>query len=215
MVQKPHMPPRDENAVDIRRRRFLTAAVSVVGGGVVVATAIPIIDTMNPSAAARAAGVPIEVDVSKIAPGQLITVTWRSRPVWVLHRSKEQLATLPTLDSELKDPKSEEPQQLPLYRNEARSIKPEIFVAVAICTHLGCVPMYRPDVAPADLGPTWKGGFFCPCHGSRFDLAGRVFDGSPAPLNLPVPPYYYVKDMVLRIGELKDGSQQDWLPLVW
>ena len=127
----------------------------------------------------------------------------------------KQLATLPTLDDKLKDPNSDEPQQLAECKNSYRSIKPEYFVVVDICTHLGCTPIYRPDVAPVDLGPTWKGGFFCPCHGSRYDLAGRVMDGSPAPLNLPVPPHFYLSNTLIRIGELDDGSEQNWKPETW
>jgi ubiquinol-cytochrome c reductase iron-sulfur subunit len=200
---------------DHSRRRFLVAATSVVGGAGLVAAAVPFVSYMEPSDRARAAGAPIQVDVSKLEPGQLITVQWRSRPIWVLHRTKDQLKVLPSLDSECKDPKSAEPQQLPVCQNGYRSERPEHFVAVAICTHLGCIPTYRPTIAPQDLGPSWKGGFFCPCHGSRYDLAGRVFHGSPAPLNLPVPPYYYVSDTVLRIGETGNGKDQNWHPQTW
>jgi ubiquinol-cytochrome c reductase iron-sulfur subunit len=201
--------------INLRRRRYLTAATSVAGAGIVVAALIPFVESMNPSARARAAGAPVEADISKLEPGQLITVLWRSRPVWILHRTDAQLQTLPAVEPRLKDPDSSAPQQLPEYQNQYRAIKPKYFVAVAICTHLGCVPTFRPDTAPADLGPTWKGGFFCPCHGSRFDLAGRVFKGSPAPLNLPVPPYFYVSDTVLRIGETRNGQHQNWHPVIW
>ncbi len=204
-----------DDQVDRSKRRFLVATTSVVGGAGIVAAAIPFISYMEPSAKAIAAGAPIEADISKIEPGQLITVQWRSRPIWILHRTKDQLKVLPSLNSICKDPDSKEAQQLPSCANVNRSEKPEHFVAVAICTHLGCVPTYRPEIAPADLGPNWKGGFFCPCHGSRYDLAGRVFDGSPAPLNLPVPPYFYKSDTVLRIGETGDGKNQNWHPETW
>ena len=143
------------------------------------------------------------------------TVAWRSRPVWILRRTRDALDTLSALDSRLADPHSLQPQQLPACQNEYRSIKPEYFVAVGICTHLGCVPTFRPDAAPSDLGPDWVGGFFCPCHGTRYDLAGRVFKNSPAPLNLPVPPYHYVTDALLRVGETAGGKEQQWQPATW
>ncbi len=201
--------------VDLRRRRFLTAATTVVGSVGIGALAVPFISSMEPSAAAQAAGAPVEVDVSKVEPGALITIKWRSRPVWILHRTPAQLKRLPELAPRLKDPQSEQAQQIPSCRNVHRSLKPEYWIAVGICTHLGCVPTFRPQVAPPDLGPTWPGGFLCACHGSRYDLAGRVFNGSPAPLNLPVPPHYYAQPGTVRIGELSDGSEQNWHPLGW
>jgi ubiquinol-cytochrome c reductase iron-sulfur subunit len=201
--------------VDLRRRRFLTAAVSSVGGTSVAITAVPFIKSMEPSARAKGAGEPIDIDVSKVEPGQLITFPWRSRPVWVLHRTPEQLAVLPSLNGQLRDPLSKEPQQVPYSQNIHRSIKPEYFVCVGICTHLGCIPVYRPEVAAPDLGPDWKGGFFCPCHGSFYDLAGRVFQGVPAPLNLPVMPHFYISEAVLRIGIDKDGKNSNWQPDTW
>lgn len=201
--------------VDIKRRRFLVSLTSFYGGALVAAASLPFISSMEPSTAAVVAGAPIETDISKIEPGELITVTWRSRPVWILHRTPAQLQELPKLDPDLRDPHSKEPQQIPACVNGHRSLKPEYLVCVAICTHLGCVPTYRPDIAPPDLGPSWEGGFFCPCHGSRYDLAGRVFDGSPAPLNLPVPPHYYLNSTTLRIGELKGGKDQAWHPSTW
>ena len=203
-------PPADRG-----RRRFLVAAASVVGAGGVAAAAYPFVWSMWPSARAEAAGAPVEADFSKLEPGQLMTVKWRSKPVWILRRTDNQLKTLPAMDARCKDPKSQQPQQFPPAQNEHRSLKPQIFTCVAICTHLGCVPTYRPQVAPPDLGPKWKGGFFCPCHGSRYDLAGRVLDGSPAPLNLPVMPYYFISDTVMRIGETKDGKFQNWKPNTW
>lgn len=201
--------------IDYDRRRFLVRLSSIYGGALAAAASIPFIRSMEPSDAALAAGAPIETDIAKLAPGELITVTWRSRPVWVLHRTRTQLQELPKLDSRLSDPYSKQPQQIPACANGYRSLKPEYFVCVGICTHLGCVPTYRPDIAPPDLGPSWEGGFFCPCHGSRYDLAGRVFNGSPAPLNLPVPPHYYLNKTTLRIGELKGGKDQGWQPSTW
>jgi ubiquinol-cytochrome c reductase iron-sulfur subunit len=190
--------------VDLKKRRILTAATSVVGAVGVAYLAAPFISSMEPSAKAKAAGAPVEADISKMEPGQLIRVKWRGKPVWVVYRTEQNLKDLPTLDDQLRDPNSEQPQQPPYCKNEVRSIKPKYFVAVGICTHLGCSPTYRPDVAPADLGEDWKGGFFCPCHGSRFDLAGRVFKGVPAPLNLVIPKHQYLSEIKLLIGE--DGG---------
>lgn len=189
------------DGVDPSRRRFLTAAATVVGGVGTVFTLVPFVKSMNPSARAQAAGAPVEVDISKLEPGQKINVEWRGKPVWVVRRTPEMLEALPTLDATLADPKSEAPQQPDYAKNEVRSIKPEVLVLIGICTHLGCSPTYRPEVAPEDLGAEWKGGFFCPCHGSKFDLAGRVYSGVPAPTNLIVPPHRYVGDSVILIGE--------------
>lgn len=200
---------------DLRRRRWLLAATGVVGGSGVVAAALPFVLFLEPSARSRAAGAPIEVDISKLEAGQMLTVSWRSRPILIVHRTRQQLDRLPSLDDRLRDPDSQAAQQLPQYRNRYRSLKPPYLVAVGICTHLGCIPTFRPDVAPGDLGPRWVGGFFCACHGSRYDLAGRVYDGSPAPYNLPIPPYFFLNDTVLRIGELQDGSEQNWTPVIW
>jgi ubiquinol-cytochrome c reductase iron-sulfur subunit len=193
------------NEVNPSRRRFLTAATTVIGGVGVGFALVPFISSMAPSAKARAAGAPIRADISKVEPGQMIRVKWRGKPIWVVNRTKEMLDVLPTLDGELRDPDSLEPQQPPYAKNGYRSIKPEYLVLIGICTHLGCSPTYRPDIAPADLGKDWKGGFFCPCHGSRFDLAGRVFKGVPAPLNLVVPPYRYLSDTEIEVGN--DGGQ--------
>lgn len=198
-----------------RRRRFLVKATTVIGGAGLATASLPFILSMWPSARTLAAAAPVNVDLSKLEVSQMLTVSWRQRPVMILRRSQRQLDTLASLDAQLKDPNSDSAQQLPIYRNEHRSIKPEYFVAVAICPHLGCVPNYRPQVAPTDLGPAWKGGFYCACHGSRYDLAGRVMNGSPAPLNLPVPPHFFVSDTLLRIGELEDGSERNWHPSIW
>ena len=186
------------------RRRFLTAATTVVGGVGVAFALVPFISSMQPSAKARAAGAPVRADISKLEEGQMIRVKWRGKPVWVVNRTPDMLDTLPTLNEQLRDPTSQESEQPKYAQNEVRSIKPEILVAIGICTHLGCSPTYRPDVAPADLGADWMGGFFCPCHGSRFDIAGRVYAGVPAPTNLPVPPHRYLSDTEILIGE--DGG---------
>ncbi len=167
--------------VNKNRRRVLIAATSVVGAVGAGFAAVPFIASMNPSAKARAAGAPVEADISKLEPGALLRVKWRGKPIWIVNRTPEMLAALPTLDPELTDPNSEVPQQPEYCKNPTRSIKPEYLVAIGICTHLGCSPTFRPEVAPDDLGPNWKGGFFCPCHGSRFDLAARVFKGVPHP----------------------------------
>ena len=183
------------------RRRFLTAATTVVGAVGAGFALVPFISSMQPSAKARAAGAPVRADISKIELGQMIRVKWRGKPVWIVNRTPQMLETLPELDPLLRDPESLEPQQPEYAQNEYRSIKPEYAVLIGICTHLGCSPTFRPDVAPVDLGPEWLGGFFCPCHGSRFDLAGRVYKGVPAPLNLVVPPYRYLSDTEIIIGE--------------
>jgi len=195
------MSATENSDVDTDKRRFLVAATSIVGGVGVAATAIPFLMSMWPSERAKAAGAPVEVDVSKMEMGQKIDVEWRGKVVWLVKRTPDMLASLPKLDSRVADPKSEQSQQPKDCKNEYRSIKPELWVAVGICTHLGCSPTYRKEIAPADLGPDWLGGFFCPCHQSKFDLAGRVFKGVPAPLNLVVPPYKFVSDALVLIGE--------------
>jgi ubiquinol-cytochrome c reductase iron-sulfur subunit len=189
------------NDVNPSRRRFLTAATTVIGGVGVAFALVPFISSMQPSAKARAAGAPVRADISKLEPGQMIRVKWRGKPVWIVDRTQEMLDTLPTLDSQLRDPASLQSEQPDYARNELRSIKPKYLVLIGICTHLGCSPTYRPDIAPADLGKEWKGGFFCPCHGSRFDLAGRVYSGVPAPTNLPVPPHRYLSETEILIGD--------------
>ena len=193
--------------VDRRKRRFLVAATSVAGGVAGVAVAVPFVASMNPSARARAAGAPVEVDVSKVEPGMMVTVEWRGQPVWVVHRTKEMIDSLPTLDRVVADPKSSMPMQPDYAKNEVRSIKPEYLVLVGICTHLGCSPSQKlAPGAESGLGEDWPGGFFCPCHGSKFDLAGRVYKGVPAPANLKVPPYAYLSDTRLLIGEDSKGA---------
>jgi ubiquinol-cytochrome c reductase iron-sulfur subunit len=154
-----------------------------------------------PSERAKAAGAPIEVDISKIEPGQKINVEWRGKVCWLVNRTQEMLASLPKLDERVADPKSNVPQQPAYCKNETRSIKPNLWIAVGICTHLGCSPTFRPELAPADLGAVWLGGFFCPCHQSKFDLAGRVFKSVPAPTNLVIPPHKYLSDTRVVIGE--------------
>lgn len=193
-----------EDSVDNGKRRFLVGATSVVGGIGVVAAATPFVMSFWPSERAKAAGAPIEVDISKIEPGQKIDVEWRGKVVWLINRTRPMLDALPKLDSKLADPASTAPQQPAYCQNPYRSLKESMWVAVGICTHLGCSPTYRPDIAPADLGPDWMGGFFCPCHQSKFDLAGRVYKGVPAPTNLVIPPYRYVSDTRIVIGE--DGK---------
>ena len=190
--------------VDLKKRRMLTAATSVMGAVGAAYVAVPFLASWQPSARAKAAGAPVEADISKLEMGAMLRVKWRGKPVWIVRRSEEMLASLATLTDTLRDPDSNESLQPEYCKNEARAIKPEYFVGVGICTHLGCSPTYRPDVAPADLGADWKGGFFCPCHGSRFDLSGRVYAGVPAPTNLEIPPHQYLSDTNLLIGE--DGG---------
>lgn len=189
--------------VDRGRRRFLTATASVVGGAGVVAAAIPFVAYMTPSDRARAAGAPVEADISKLEPGMKANHKWRGQVVWVVYRTERMLESLEKLNDQVVDPLSKNnPDQQPEYaQNIYRSIKPEYFVAVGLCTHLGCSPTYRPEVAPADLGQDWLGGFFCPCHGSRFDMSGRVYKGVPAQDHLLVPPYRYMSDSLILIGD--------------
>jgi ubiquinol-cytochrome c reductase iron-sulfur subunit len=195
-----------QEGVDLKKRRFLTATTAVVGAVGVGFAAVPFIANWNPSQRAKAAGAPEEADISGLELGGLLRVKWRGKVCWVVHRTEQNIKDLPTLDPQLADPKSEVPHQPPYCKNELRSIKPEYFVAIGICTHLGCSPTYRPDIAPADLGDDWKGGFFCPCHGSRFDLAGRVFKGVPAPTNLVIPPHKYKTDELIVIGVDQEGT---------
>lgn len=184
------------------RRKFLTAATSAVGVAGVVGIATPFVGSWNPSAKAKAAGAPVKQDVGKLEPGQMINVEWRGKPVYILHRTPEQLANLESLNGELKDPFSEIPDSQPAaVSGIERALRPEILVIEGLCTHLGCAPKFRPEVGAADLGgDAWLGGFFCPCHGSKFDLSGRVYSGVPASQNLIVPPYSFEDDNVIVIG---------------
>lgn len=192
------------DGVNEGRRRVLTALTSVVGAAGVVGAAVPFVNSWNPSAKAKAAGAPVEQNISKLEPGQMITVEWRGKPVYVVRRTQEALDSLDEVKARLRDPDSSESAQ-PLYATNtvrAREKREEIFVMLAICTHLGCAPEYRPEVGDATVGDAdWVGGFFCKCHGSKFDLAGRVFRGVPAPTNLEIPPYMFLSDDVLLIGE--------------
>jgi ubiquinol-cytochrome c reductase iron-sulfur subunit len=194
------------DGVNKSRRRLLIGATSVVSAFGAVGAAVPFVASWTPSAKARAAGAPVKVDISKLESGQQMVIAWRGKPVWVVRRTQESLDSLSALGAILADPDSvnaKQPDYIPAGPN--RSLRPEIIVMTGLCTHLGCSPTYRPEVAPADLGPDWKGGFFCPCHGSRFDLSGRVYAGLPAPDNLEIPPHYYISDTVILIG--KDGDK--------
>lgn len=192
--------------VDQGKRRFLIAATAAMGGVAGAAVAVPFIGSMLPSERAKAAGAPVEVDISKIEPGAMITVEWRGKPVWIINRTKEMLDSLPKLSDKLSDPDLGVPQQPEYAKNATRSRKPELMVLVGICTHLGCSPTSKLKAAEEGMGSDWLGGFFCPCHGSKFDLAGRVFKGSPAPINLEVPPHFYISDARLLIGEDGKGA---------
>ena len=190
------------NSVD--RRRFLTTAASIVGGAGAVATTIPFISTMSPSAKTRAIGAPVEIDIGDLQPGELKIEQWQGKPVWILRRSREALNALDTItDSDLRDPDSERDQQPEYAKNEYRSIKPEFLIVIGLCTHLGCSPTFVPreEGASHNLSSDWKGGFFCPCHGSRFDMAGRVYSGVPAPTNLVVPPHMFLSETKILVGD--------------
>ena len=191
----------DDQTVNPGRRKFLVAATSAMGAVGAVAVATPFVGSWNPSAKAKAAGAPVRVDVSKVRAGEQIRAEWRGKPVFVLRRTDANLASLDALDERVADPQSANDQQPSYVDSKTRSIKPEIFITVGICTHLGCSPQFRPEVGPADLGADWQGGYFCPCHGSKFDLAGRVYKSVPAPLNLVVPPHRYETDSIVVIGE--------------
>ena len=189
------------DGVNKGRRRLLVGATSAVGAVGAIGAAVPFVASWHPSAKAKAAGAPVRADISKLEPGQQMIVEWRGKPVWVVRRTTEALANLEKLNDRLADPASDAPQQ-PDYvpSTPARALREEIMVMVGICTHLGCSPTYRPEVGPEDLGAEWLGGFFCPCHGSKFDLSGRVFAGVPAPTNLVIPPHSYEDDNTLVIG---------------
>ena len=193
-----------DDHVDGKRRRLLTIATTGVGLVGTAGLVVPFAGSLLPSEKAKAAGAPVEVDISKLESGQQLTVEWRGKPVWIIKRTPEILELLPSIDDRLADPDSEADQQ-PLYaQNSLRSIKDEILVLVGICTHLGCSPKYQPEIGPVAFDNDWKGGFLCACHGSKFDLAGRVFSGVPAPTNLVVPPHQYLTDDLLLIGD--DGG---------
>lgn len=194
------------DVVDDDKRRFLTVATSVVGAVGAGFVAVPFVASWMPSERAKNAGAPVQVDISKLEEGRMLTVEWRSKPVWIVKRSQKTLDDLKTLEGSLRDPDSENTDQQPDYAaNPTRSRKPDILVLVGICTHLGCSPTYRPDIGASDLGgDSWLGGFFCPCHSSKFDMAGRVYQSVPAPTNLVVPPHYYVSDTIIHVGD--DGE---------
>lgn len=190
----------DQAKVD-KTRRNLVVATSVVGGAASVGAVVPFVASMWPSERAKAAGAPVEVDISKLAPGELGIFEWRGKPVWVIRRTEQMLASLKTVQSQLSDPASKASEQPAYARNEHRAAKPDIMVMEGVCTHLGCSPQLKTAEAKGEMGGDWAGGFYCPCHGSKFDYAGRVFRGAPAPTNLPVPPYTFVSDTTLIIGE--------------
>lgn len=195
--------------VNSGRRRFLTATTAVVGAIGVGLAAVPFVESWKPSARAKTLGAPVDVDISKLdnEPGMRMIVQWRGKPVWIFKRSPDQLAALATLDGRLVDPKSDNSDQTPAFaKNESRAIRPEIAVIVGICTHLGCSPGYVPEMQPQPFDAQWKGGFYCPCHQSRFDLAGRVFQGVPAPSNLAIPPYHFIDNNHLVIGVAPAGA---------
>jgi ubiquinol-cytochrome c reductase iron-sulfur subunit len=184
-------------------RRNLILATSAAGGAAGLAAAVPFVASMWPSERAKAAGAPVEVDLSQIAPGGMAVVEWRGKPVWVIRRTQEMLESLKVVAGQLSDPQSESSVQPEFAQNDVRSAKPEIMVMEGVCTHLGCSPQLKPAAAKGEMGADWVGGFYCPCHGSKFDYAGRVFRGAPAPTNLRVPPYDFVADGKLVIGEEK------------
>ena len=188
------------DGVNAGRRRFLVAATSVVGAAGAAGAAVPFVGSWFPSAKAKAAGAPVKVNISKIEPGQQMIAEWRGQPVFIVRRTEEILKNLDKVAANVADPESKASVQPTYVDPKLRSIQPEILILVGLCTHLGCSPSYRPEVAPADLGAEWVGGYFCPCHGSKYDLAGRVYKSQPAPLNLPVPPHSYESDAVIVVG---------------
>ena len=191
-----------DNVVDADRRRFLTGTTVVIGGVGAAAAAIPFVASFQPSAKAKAIGAPVTVDISKLEPGQRIIPKWRGQPVWIVRRTGQMIESLKSFNTELlRDPESEESDQPEYAMNTLRSSREEFLVMVGLCTHLGCSPTFFPDPGDAAMGEDWRGGFFCPCHGSKFDLAGRVYRGVPAPKNMPVPPYRYETDTRIVIGE--------------
>jgi ubiquinol-cytochrome c reductase iron-sulfur subunit len=195
----------EQKKVD-KTRRNLVVATSVVGGAATVGAAVPFVASMLPSERAKAAGAPIEVDVSSIAPGELKIFEWRGKPVWVIRRTQAMLDSIKQSVGFLTDPSSKASAQPDYAENEFRSRKPELMVMEGVCTHLGCSPQLKTAEAKAEMGADWPGGFYCPCHGSKFDMAGRVYRGAPAPTNLPVPPYAFLSDSTLLIGDDKKGA---------
>lgn len=194
------------DGVNAGRRRFLVAATSVVGAAGAVGAAVPFVGSWFPSAKAKAAGAPVKVNIAKVEAGQQMVAEWRGQPVFIVRRTEEILGNLKKITGDLSDPESKASVQPAYVDPEVRSIKPEILILVGLCTHLGCSPTFRPEVAPADLGPKWVGGYFCPCHGSHYDLAGRVYKSQPAPLNLPVPPHSYESDEIIVIGVNQENA---------
>ena len=193
--------------VNTGRRRFLTATTAVVGAVGAGIAAVPFIKSWNPSARDKLAGAPVTADISGLQEGQRLILEWRGQPIWIVKRSKAVLDALPTLDANLRDPQAEKPdQQHSCSRGGTRSLKPEISVLVGLCTHLGCSPEMAAEIKPEPYDPNWKGGYFCPCHKSRFDMAGRVFQGVPAPTNLVVPPHYYENDTTIVVGLDPQGA---------
>ncbi|GAB2522425.1 ubiquinol-cytochrome c reductase iron-sulfur subunit [Lysobacter humi (ex Lee et al. 2017)] len=196
--------------INTGRRRFLTATTAVVGAVGAGFAAVPFIKSWNPSARAKLAGAPVTADISGLGEGQRLVLEWRGQPIWIVRRSQAILKVLPTLDANLRDPKSENPDQQPAYvlkqNPEFRSLKPEVSVLVGLCTHLGCAPEMKAEIRPEPFDPEWKGGYFCPCHKSRFDMSGRVFQGVPAPTNLVVPPHYFENDTTIVIGVDPQGA---------
>ncbi|MDR1351426.1 MAG: ubiquinol-cytochrome c reductase iron-sulfur subunit [Zoogloeaceae bacterium] len=199
----------NQGKMDCGRRRLIVATAAVGGVGV-AATAVPFVASMLPSERAKAAGAPVEADISKLEPGQMMVVEWRGKPVWIINRTPEMLATLSQMEDELADPPSAKSIQPEYCRNNTRSIsdkKPEILVMVGICTHLGCSPSAKFKAGASEgMSASWKGGFLCPCHGSTFDFAGRVFKDKPAPTNLDIPPHKYLSDTRILIGEDTQGA---------
>jgi ubiquinol-cytochrome c reductase iron-sulfur subunit len=194
------------------RRDFLSIAATAVAGVGAACAAWPLISSMNPARDTLAAGAPVDIDISKVQPGQQIIVLWRSRPIFIVNRTPvmQNIVKVDKDAGDLRDPNSNANQQPPYAKNVFRSVKPEYLVLVGICTHLGCIPEFVPQPGGNNLGPSWEGGYFCPCHGSKYDLSGRVFQGVPAPYNLPVPPYHFVNDKTVRIGENPSDSTWDF-----
>jgi ubiquinol-cytochrome c reductase iron-sulfur subunit len=194
----------NDQAKPDKTRRNLVVATSVVGGAAAIGAAVPFVASMLPSERAKAAGAPVEVDISRLAPGEVGVYEWRGKPVWVIRRTKDMIDSLKAVVPNLTDPESKSSKQPQYAENEYRAVKPDIMVMEGVCTHLGCSPQAKPAEAKAEMGGDWVGGFYCPCHGSKFDYAGRVFRGAPAPTNLVVPPYTFLSDSTLVIGEDKE-----------